>query len=47
MLGMQTSYEFIKGLEVSIHWYYIRDKSNIYLYNYSRHIAGGQIAYRY
>jgi tetratricopeptide (TPR) repeat protein len=47
MLGMSTSYEFLKGLEASIHWYYIRDKSNIYLYNYSRHIAGGQIAYRY
>jgi len=47
MLGLQTSYELLKGLEVGIHWYYIRDKSNIYLYNYSRHIAGGQLAYRY
>jgi tetratricopeptide (TPR) repeat protein len=47
MLGMQLTYELIKGLDASIHWYYIRDKSNIYLYNYSRHIAGGQLTYHY
>jgi len=47
MLGLASSYELIKGLEVGVHWYYIRDKSNIWLYNYSRHIAGGQLAYRY
>jgi tetratricopeptide (TPR) repeat protein len=45
--GMQFTYELFKGLEAGVHWYYIRDKSNIYLYNYSRHIAGGQLAYRY
>jgi tetratricopeptide (TPR) repeat protein len=47
MLGMQLTYELVKGLDVGIHWYYIRDKSNIYLYNYSRHIAGGLLSYRY
>jgi tetratricopeptide (TPR) repeat protein len=47
MLGTQATYELVKGLEVGIHWYYIRDKSNISLYNYHRYIAGGQIAYRY
>ena len=47
MVGMQASYELLKGLEASIHWYFIRDNSNINLYNYSRHIAGGQLAYRY
>jgi len=47
MLGMQASYEFFKGLEGSIHWYFVRDNSNINLYTYSRHIAGGQLAYRY
>jgi tetratricopeptide (TPR) repeat protein len=47
MLGMQATYELVKGLEASIHWYYIRDNSNINLYNYHRYIVGGQIAYRY
>jgi tetratricopeptide (TPR) repeat protein len=47
MFGMQFTYEFFKGLEAGVHWYFIRDNSNIYLYNYSRHIAGGQLAYRY
>jgi len=47
MLGMQATYELVKGLEVGIHWYYIRDNSNISLYNYHRYIAGGQLAYRY
>ncbi|MFZ5449669.1 MAG: tetratricopeptide repeat protein [Thermodesulfobacteriota bacterium] len=47
ILGMNSSYEFLKGLEFGIHWYYIRDNSNINLYNYSRHIVGCQFAYRY
>ena len=47
MFGMAGTYELFKGLEANIHWYFIRDNSNINLYNYSRHIAGGQIAYRY
>jgi tetratricopeptide (TPR) repeat protein len=47
MLGMQLTYQVFKNLEANIHWYYIRDKSNVYLYNYSRQIAGGQLTYRY
>jgi tetratricopeptide (TPR) repeat protein len=47
MFGMQATYELVKGLEAGVHWYFIRDNSNVNLYNYSRHIAGGQIAYRY
>ena len=47
MFGVQATYEFVKGLEAGIHWYFIRDNSNINLYTYSRHIVGGQIAYRY
>jgi tetratricopeptide (TPR) repeat protein len=47
ILGMQTTYEMLKGLEFGVHWYYIRDNSNINLYNYSRHIVGCQFAYRY
>ena len=47
MFGMQFTYELFKGMEAGVHWYFIRDNSNIDLYNYSRHIAGGQLAYRY
>jgi hypothetical protein len=47
MLGMQATYELFKGMEASIHWYFIRDDSNVNIYTYSRHIAGGQLAYRY
>jgi tetratricopeptide (TPR) repeat protein len=47
IFGMANSYEFIKGWEFGVHWYYIRDNSNINLYNYSRHIVGCQFAYRY
>ena len=44
--GMQATDEFAKGLEAGIHWYFIRDNPNINLYNYSRHIAGGQLSRR-
>ena len=47
IFGMQTTYEFLKGLEFGVHWYYIRDNSNIALYNYSRHMVGCQFAYHY
>ena len=47
IFGLQTSYELIKGLDFNIHWYYIRDNSNITLYNYSRQIVGCQFTYRY
>lgn len=47
MFGVQATYELFKGMEAGIHCFFIRDNSNIYLYNYSRHIAGGQLTYRY
>ena len=47
ILGMVSTYELLKGLDFGVHWYYIRDNSNITLYNYSRHIIGCQFAYRY
>jgi hypothetical protein len=47
ILGLQTTYEILKGLEFGIHWYYIRDNSNISLYNYKRYIVGCQFNYRY
>ncbi|MGA9754641.1 MAG: tetratricopeptide repeat protein [Desulfobaccales bacterium] len=46
-LGMQGTYELVKGLEAGIHFYYIRDNSNVSLYSYHRYIAGGQLSYRY
>jgi len=47
IFGMQGTYEFLKGLEFGVHWYYIRDNSNIALYDYNRYIVGCQFAYRY
>jgi hypothetical protein len=47
ILGMQGTYELVKGLEVGIHWYYIRDNSNVSLYSYHRYIAGGLLSYKY
>ncbi len=47
MVGGAATYAFTKRVELNIHLYYIRDKSNIYLYNYHRYIVGGQLAYHY
>jgi tetratricopeptide (TPR) repeat protein len=47
ILGTQVTYELLKGLDFGVHWYYIRDNSNIALYDYNRHIVGCQFAYRY
>jgi Tfp pilus assembly protein PilF len=47
MTGVSATYELIKGFEANVHGYYIRDQSNIYLYNYHRFIVGGQLSYRY
>jgi tetratricopeptide (TPR) repeat protein len=47
MLGAQGTYEIYKGLEASLHAYFIRDNSNINLYSYHRYIAGGQLSYKY
>ena len=47
MTGISATYELLKGFEANIHGYYIRDESNINLYNYHRYIVGGQLSYRY
>jgi Flp pilus assembly protein TadD len=47
MLGVEGAYNIWKGLEISAHYYYIRDDSNVALYDYTRHIMGGQLGYRY
>jgi tetratricopeptide (TPR) repeat protein len=46
-LGFEGIYTVWKGLEVNAHYYFIRDDSNIALYDYRRHIIGGQLGYRY
>ena len=45
--GLTVSYQIWKGLEGNVHYYFIRDDSNISLYNYNRHLAGVQLSYRY
>jgi len=47
MLGVQSTYEIYKGIEFNVHYYYVRDNSNLPLYDYNRHIWGAQIGYRY
>jgi tetratricopeptide (TPR) repeat protein len=47
LLGVEGVYNVWKGLEVNAHYYYVRDDSNIALYDYRRHIIGGQLGYRY
>jgi len=45
--GVEITQTIYKGLEVNAHYYYIRDDSNISLYDYHRHIVGVQLGYRY
>jgi len=47
IFGAQATYAIYKGLEANIHYYFIRDDSNVALYDYSRHIFGAQLGYRY
>jgi tetratricopeptide (TPR) repeat protein len=47
MLGVEGTYNLWKGLEINAHYYFIRDSSNIAIYDYTRHIMGGQLGYRY
>lgn len=47
IFGAQIIYEIFKGLDFNVHYYGIRDKSNISIYNYERHIFGLQLGYRY
>ena len=47
ILGAQATYNIYKGLEANIHYYFVRDSSNVSLYDYNRHIFGAQLGYRY
>jgi tetratricopeptide (TPR) repeat protein len=47
IFGVNVAYEIYKGIEANLHYYFIRDDSNIALYDYSRHIVGCQLGYRY
>ena len=43
--GLQITYNIWKGLDVNVHYFYSRDKSNTSIYNYRRLIAGIQLAH--
>ncbi|MBM4285524.1 MAG: tetratricopeptide repeat protein [Deltaproteobacteria bacterium] len=45
--GVEATYNVWKGLEANVHYYFVKDKSNIALYDYDRHIVGLQLGYRY
>jgi tetratricopeptide (TPR) repeat protein len=45
--GLQITYNLWKTLDCNVHYFYSRDDSNTSLYNYTRHIVGAQLAYRY
>lgn len=45
--GVAATYEVYKGLEFNVHYYLVRDDSNIALYDYIRHIVGCQLGFRY
>ncbi|MEW6388487.1 MAG: tetratricopeptide repeat protein [Thermodesulfobacteriota bacterium] len=45
--GIGATYNIYKGLELNVHYYLNRDNSNIKYYDYTRHMWGGQLGYRY
>lgn len=45
--GLEITRIIYKGWEINAHCYYIRDDSNIALYDYDRVITGVQLGYRY
>jgi tetratricopeptide (TPR) repeat protein len=47
IFGVQATYEVYQGVEFNVHYYLVRADSNIALYDYTRHIVGCQIGYRY
>jgi tetratricopeptide (TPR) repeat protein len=47
ILGLSGTYNIYKGLEFNAHYYFVRDASNVALYDYHRHIVGAQLGYRY
>ncbi|MCL6621983.1 MAG: tetratricopeptide repeat protein [Syntrophobacterales bacterium] len=46
-VGAEASYRLWRGLEAVASWYFIRDDSNIALYDYRRHLVGLQLGYRH
>ncbi len=46
-VGLAGTYNVYKGLELNLHYYFVRDNSNLALYDYHRHIMGATIGYRY
>jgi hypothetical protein len=47
IMGVNATYQIYKGLEFNLHYYLIRDDSNNPIFDYIRHILGGQIGFRY
>ncbi len=47
VVGLQVLYKLYQGLDLNLHYYFIRDDSNIALYDYDRHIVGAMFDYRY
>ncbi len=45
--GISATYQVYKGLDFNLHYYLIRDNSNLALYDYWRHIVGCQFGFRY
>ncbi len=45
--GLTFTYQLPKGFDFNVHYFFTRDNSNTSLYNYSRHIVGCQLGYRY
>lgn len=45
--ALEITQKIYQGLELSGHYFYVRDDSNTSLYDYSRHIVGVQLGYRY
>ena len=47
IMWVNATYQIYKGLEFNLHYYLIRDDSNNPIFDYIRHILGGQIGFRY
>jgi tetratricopeptide (TPR) repeat protein len=45
--GLQISYEVVKHVDFNVHYFFTRDESNVNIYNYSRHLVGLQLGYRF
>jgi hypothetical protein len=47
LLGVIATMKIYRGLEGNMHYYYTRHNSNIPFYDYTSHIVGAQLAYKY